>query len=69
MPVVALETKTERKRFFDLTKEEMETSLAIATKQAQDELHAKGLPYAIGDSEGIYDVYPDGSRVFTPYKR
>ncbi|MDR1943955.1 MAG: hypothetical protein LBQ19_03950 [Synergistaceae bacterium] len=46
----------------------MEARLAKATKEAQEELHAKGSPYVIGDDKGTYAVYPDGRRVFTPYR-
>ena len=58
---------TGQKSFMDLTKEEMEARLAKATEQAQKEIHAKGLPYIIGDKKGTYAVYPDGKRIFTPY--
>ena len=68
MTTVIAGPKTGQKRFMDLTKEEMEAELAIATKQAQEEIHAKGLPYIIGDKSGIYNVYPDGKRVFTSYE-
>ena len=60
--------KTDQKDFMDLTKEEKEAELAKATKRAQAELHAKGIPYIIGDTKGTYAVYPDGKRVFTPYR-
>ena len=56
-----------RKSFMDLSKEEMEARLARATKKARKDLHDKGLPYIIGDMKGIYAVYPDGKRIFTPY--
>ena len=69
MTTVIAEQKTGQKRFMDLTKEEMEADLAKATTQAQAELHAKGLPYIIGDKFGIYTVYPGGKRVFTSYER
>ena len=59
---------TAPKRLRDMTKEEMEAAFAEATKQAQDDLHENGLPYIIGDSKGTYAVYPDGKRVFTPYR-
>jgi hypothetical protein len=58
--------KTGRKSFMDLTKEEMEARLARATKQAQEDLHANGLPYIIGNVKGTYAVYPDGKRIFMP---
>ena len=56
------------KNLWDMNKEEMETAFAETTRQAQQELHAKGSPYIIGDAKGTYAVYPDGRRVFTPYK-
>ena len=59
---------TAQQSFMDLTKEEMEARLAKATKRAQEELHASGRPYIIGDTKGTYAVYPDGNRVFTPYR-
>ena len=55
------------KSIWDMDKEETEAAFAEATKQAQEEIHAKGFPYVIGDKSGIYEVYPDGKRVFTPY--
>jgi len=67
MTTIATKPNIVQKRFMDLTKEEMESELAIATKQARDDLHAHGLPYIIGDTKGTYAVYPDGRRVFTPY--
>ena len=62
-------TKSEagQKRVMDMDKEEVEAFFAEATKQAQEELHAKGLPYIVGDRYGMYSVYPDGRRVYTPY--
>lgn len=67
MTTATANPKTGQKSFMDLTKEEMEIRLAKATKQAQKELHDKGLPYIIGDKKGTYAVFPDGERVFTPY--
>ena len=67
MTIVATKPKTE-KSFWDMSKEEKEAALAKATRQAQLELHAKGSPYIIGDTKGTYAVYPDGERIFTPYK-
>jgi hypothetical protein len=69
MTITTARPKTGQKRFMDLTKEEMEADLAIATKQAQKEIHAHGLPYIIGDKTGIYNVYPDGKKVFVPYSK
>lgn len=50
----------------NLTKQEKEQFFAEAVKEATDELHSKGLPYVIGAEGGIYEVYPDGSKIFTP---
>ena len=68
MTTVIAEPKTDQKRVMDMSKEEVEAFFAEATKQAQQEIHAKGLPYVIGDKFGIYNVYPDGKRVFTSYE-
>ena len=68
MTTATVNPKTGQKRFMDLTKEEVEAELAEATKQAREELHARGRPYIIGDKRGTYAVYPDGRRVFTPYR-
>jgi len=57
------------KSIWDMSKEDMEAAFAEATKQAQEEIHAKGFPYIIGDKSGTYEVYPDGKRVFTPYRK
>jgi hypothetical protein len=65
--ILIVEPKTSQKSFWDLAPEEMEARMAQATKKAQDNLHAQGLPYIIGDSKGTYAVYPDGQRIFTPY--
>ena len=69
MTTLTAKPNTGQKRFMDLTKEEMEARLAKANRRAQNELHAKGLPYIIGNKFGIYSVYPDGKRVFTSYER
>ena len=57
------------KSLWDMDKLEMETAFAKVTKQAQQELHANGSPYIIGDATGSYQVFPDGERIFTPYTR
>jgi hypothetical protein len=55
--------------FEDLTDEQQAEGLALTTKRAQEELHAAGLPYVVGDKngEGCWKIYPDGSKVFIPY--
>ncbi|GHV40861.1 hypothetical protein FACS1894187_22150 [Synergistales bacterium] len=63
------EVNTRKKSFMDSTPEEMEERLAKTTQRARDNLHANGLPYVIGDDKGVYEVYPDGHRVFTPYRK
>jgi|GEM_PF-5407101 len=40
MSIISAKTETDRQRFIDLTKEEMEADLAKATQQARDNLHA-----------------------------
>jgi hypothetical protein len=67
MTTAAAKPKTE-KSFWDMSKEEKEAAFAEATRQARQELHAKGSPYFIGDNRGVYAVYPDGKRVFMPNK-
>ncbi|MCL2469795.1 MAG: hypothetical protein FWF24_06170 [Alphaproteobacteria bacterium] len=54
---------------FGKTKEEIEAWAAEATRKAQEEIHAKGLPYVIGDNRGMFKVYPDGRKVFVPYSK
>jgi len=68
MSIINAKTETDQQSFMDLTKEEMEADLAKATQQARDNLHASGQPYIVGDTKGIYAVYPDKRKVFTPYK-
>jgi hypothetical protein len=68
MTITIAKPQIGQKKFMDLTKEEMEGDLAKATRQAQANLHAQGLPYIIGDTKGTYAVYPDGKRIFTPYR-
>jgi hypothetical protein len=67
MATATVEPKTGQKNIWDMTKEDMETAFAQATRQAQQDLHSKGSPYIIGDAKGTYAVYPDGKKVFTPY--
>jgi hypothetical protein len=67
MTIATIKSKS-GKNLWDMNKEEIETAFAKATKQAQQELHAKGSPYIIGDVKGTYAVYPGGRKVFTPYK-
>ena len=59
-----------QKSFWDMSKEEIEERMSKVARNAQQELHVKGLPYVIGtvDCSGKVFVYPDGRRVFTPYK-
>ena len=52
-----------------MTKEEVEEFFSEATRRAQQRLHAKGIPYVIGDKDGMYEVYPDGKKIFTPYSK
>ena len=61
---------TAQKSIWDMSKEEIDERMAKMARKAQQELHAKGLPYVIGtvDCSGKVFVYPDGRRVFTPYK-
>ena len=68
MATLTAKPKTEQKRVMDMNKAEVEAYFAEAVKQAQQEIHEKGYPYIIGDKSGIYSVYPDGKRVFTPYE-
>jgi hypothetical protein len=60
---------TAQKSIWDMTKEEIEERMSNATHKAQQEIHEKGHPYIIGDEDnkGVYAVYPDGKKVFTPY--
>jgi hypothetical protein len=53
----------------DLHKKTLEADLAKVTKKAQAQLHFKGLAYIIGDTEGTYAVYPNGTKEFYPYKQ
>jgi hypothetical protein len=59
MTTAAAKPKT-GKSFWDMSKDEKETAFAKAARQARRELHAKGSPYFIGDSRGVYAVYPAG---------
>ena len=68
MTTLTAKPKIGQKRVMDMNKEEVEAYFAEATKQAQQEIHDKGFPYVIGNKYGIYHVYPDGKRVFTPYE-
>jgi len=63
------EIRIAKKNIWDMSKEEIEAFFAEATKQAQDDLHANGLPYIVGGVSGTYEVYPGGKKVFTPYER
>ena len=68
MTTLTAKPKTDQKRVMDMNKAEVEALFGEAVKQAQQEIHDKGYPYIIGDKSGIYEVYPDGKRVFTPYE-
>jgi hypothetical protein len=68
MTTTTAEPKTAQKSIWDMTKDDMENAFSKATKQAQQELHSRGSPYIIGDAKGTYAVYPDGKRVFMPYR-
>ena len=61
---------TTQKNLWDMSKEEIDERMAKMAHKAQQELHSKGLPYVIGtvDCSGKVFVYPDGKRVYTPYK-
>ena len=48
-----------------LTKEERETILAEAVEKEIADTHALGLPTTHGDCDGVYDLYPDGRKVYT----
>jgi hypothetical protein len=67
MATATAKPKIGHKRVMDMTKAEVETYFAEAATQAQKEIHAKRLPYTIGDKTGIYNVYPDGKKIFIPY--
>ena len=67
MTTAVAKPKAGQKRIMDMNKVEVEEYFAEATKQAQQEIHAKGLPYTIGDKNGIYAVFPNGRKVFTRY--
>jgi hypothetical protein len=54
MTTATVNQKTRQKSFMDLTKEEAEARLAKATKQAQDELHARSL----SDIETMLSTFP-----------
>ena len=51
-----------------LAKEERETILAEVIEKEIAETHALGLPTTHGDCDGIYDLYPDGRKVYTKAK-
>jgi hypothetical protein len=59
---------TVEKGIKNMTKEEAEAIFTRAVHRAQQELHANGQPYIIGDTQGTYAVYPDGRRSFKPYR-
>lgn len=69
MTTVITKSEKDQKRVMDMTKTEVEAYFREATLQAQKDIHAKGLPYTIGDKTGMYDVYPNGKKVFTPYSK
>lgn len=48
----------------DLTKEELEKILADGIAKEIAETHALGLPTTHGDSHGVYQIYPDGRKVY-----
>ena len=63
--------KTCEKSLFDMSKAEIDEAMAEMARKAKQDLHAKGLPYVVGarDHKGMYHVYPDGRRVYTPYRK
>lgn len=65
------EDVTDQKSICDMSKEEIDERMAKMARKIQQDLHEKGLPYVIGseDHKGMYHVYPDGRRIFTPYGR
>ena len=69
MTTAVAKPKVDQKRVMDMNKAEVEEYFAEATRQAQQEIHAKGLPYTIGDKTGMYAVFPNGRKVFTPYNK
>jgi hypothetical protein len=56
--------KSIQRSFFDLDRGEKEAYFAQATRRAIAQIHAVGLPTVHGDERGIYELYPDGSRVY-----
>ena len=52
----------------ELTKEEREAILAKVVEKEIAETHALGLPTTHGDCDGVYDLYPDGQKVYTKAK-
>ena len=58
--------KKERKvkDFFEMNKEEKETLFAQATREAIKRAHAAGRHTTHGDDKGVYQLYPDGHKVY-----
>ena len=65
MATVTAKNKT-GKNLWEMTPEETEVAFAEVTRQARQDLHAKGSPYIIGNNNATYAVYSDGKRVLTP---
>ena len=70
MTTLTAKQETGQKCFMNMNKAEIEAYFAIATEQAQKELHDRGHPYVVGtvNESGMYTIYPDGKKVFKPYK-
>lgn len=47
-----------------LTKEAREKILAEGTAKRIAKIHARGLPTTHGDINGVYQIYPDGRKVY-----
>jgi hypothetical protein len=56
--------KSSQRNFFDLDKGEKEAYFAQATRNAIARIHEAGLPTIHGDERGIYELYPDGHKVY-----
>jgi hypothetical protein len=57
------------KNLWDMTPEETEKAFVEVVRNSQQDLHAKGSPYIIGNNSGTYAVYADGKKILTSHSR
>ncbi|MGD0662614.1 MAG: hypothetical protein ABSD38_31550 [Syntrophorhabdales bacterium] len=56
--------KPNQRSFFELDRGEKEAYFAQATRKAIAQIHEAGFPTVHGDEHGIYELYPDGRKVY-----